>query len=76
MSLLQKNGVLQETFKKQILVDPKTIDFDLKLKKAARTKDKYFVTIKDKKHDHWEEYWYVLESKDGTYKIDDMVFLD
>ena len=76
MDLLQSNGTLKETFKKQKLVPPEKIDFDIKVQKAARTPNKFFVNIKDKKDDHYGEHWYVVNLKEKKYVIDDMVFRD
>ena len=76
MKLLKSNGTLEKTFEMQKPVPADKIDFDIKITKAARTPNKYFVNIKDKKDKHFGENWYVVNLKEKKYIIDDMVFLD
>ncbi|MAZ47147.1 MAG: hypothetical protein CME65_01205 [Halobacteriovoraceae bacterium] len=76
IKLLQKNGTLDKTFEQQKPFDQNKIEFDIKIQKAGRTPNKYFVNIKDKKDSHYGEHWYVVNLEKDKFLIDDMVFFD
>jgi hypothetical protein len=73
-----ENNFLKETFSKQVKVIKKEIDFDFKLKKAAVTKNKYLINIKEKKDDKFDENWFVVikEKDSNKYKIDSIQHLE
>lgn len=74
----KENNFLKETFSKEVKVIKKEIDFDFKLKKAAVTKNKYLINIKEKKDDKFDENWFVvIKEKDSKkYKIDSIQHLE
>lgn len=76
MKLLQSNGTLDKTFEQQKPVPADEIKFDMKFQKAARTPNRFFVNIKDKKAKEYGEHWYVVNLDEKKFLIDDMVFFD
>jgi len=73
---LNKNGILNKTRELNKQSKNKSLDFDMKIKKAAVSKDLIFVNIKDVKSKNYGDYWYLVKKIDGQYIIDDMQFLD
>ena len=68
-----KNNFLKETFSKKVenKKKKKKVDFDFKFKKAAVTKNKYFINIKEKKDANFDENWFIAikEKNSKRYKI-------
>ena len=76
--MLNSNKVLEMTFKKK-LKDPKkkvTGNFDLTFQQGTTNKNLYFVNIKNKTSNDYNDYWYLIVKKDGKLIIDDMQFLE
>lgn len=73
--ILSKDGQLKKLFKSQ-KQDNKKIVFDLKFQKYHNKKNQFLVNIKDKSEVHYSHYWYVVELKDGKYKILNEQYLD
>lgn len=73
--LLAKDGQLEKLFKQQ-KKDDKKIDFDMKFQKYHNKKDHFLVNIKDKSQKEYGHYWYVVEFKNGKYKILKEEYLD
>jgi len=66
-----KNNFLKETFSKKVEIKKKKVDFDFKFKKAAVTKNKYLINIKEKTDVNFDENWFIAikEKKSKRYKI-------
>jgi hypothetical protein len=68
-----KNNFLKETFSKKVEIEKKKkkIDFDFKFKKAAVTKNKYLINIKEKTDANFDENWFIAikEKNSKRYKI-------
>ena len=73
-----ENNFLKETFSKQPKILKKEIEFDFKFKKAAVTKNKYLINIKEKKDSNFDENWFVVikEKNSKGYKIDSIQHLE
>lgn len=72
---LNKDGQLDKLFKRQ-KKDGKKISFDLKFQKYHNKKNQFLVNIKDKSEKKYSHYWYIVEFKDGKYKILKEQYLD
>lgn len=73
--ILSKDGQLENLFKTQTK-DDKKILFDIRFQKYHHKKNLFLVNVKDKAEAHYSHYWYVVELKDGKYKILKEEFLD
>lgn len=73
--VLNKDGQLEKLFKQQTK-NKKKITFDIKFQKYHNKKNLYLVNIKDKTQKDYGHYWYVVEHKDGKYKILKEQYLD
>lgn len=50
--------------------------FDLKVKKAGLTENRYLVSIKDKAHHHYGDYWYIIDKKEDKFIISEMRMIE
>jgi hypothetical protein len=66
-----KVNFLKEAFTKKTPLKKENVDFDFIYKKAAVTKDKYFINIKEKHKKDFDEDWFVVIKEKGSsqYKI-------
>ena len=60
LSKQMKNNFVKENFSKKTSKQKKEIKFDFKFIKAAVTKDKYFINIKEKKDKDFDDNWFIV----------------
>ena len=70
--MLKAHKILKKTFEMQTKPKPGfTPQFDMKVEQGVISKDLFFVNIKDKKQDHYHDYWYHVRKISGKFVIDD-----